>query len=97
MAEHTYLVVDHPEENRFVLERDGEAVGSSFYERNGGLITFTHTEVNPAEQEHGLGSRLVAGALDAVRDGSEDRVLAQCPFVAHFLSEHPEYEDLLSR
>ncbi|MBI5160322.1 MAG: N-acetyltransferase [Micrococcales bacterium] len=97
MSGEAYLVIDRPEESRFVLERNGEAVGSSSYERRGGVIAFTHTEVDPAEQEHGLGSRLVAGALDAVRVASEDRVAAECPFVAHFVRAHPEYADLLTR
>lgn len=96
-SEPSYLVVDHPDENRYVLERDGQPLGSSFYSRRDGVITITHTEVDPDQQDHGLGSLLAAGVLDDVRDGSEDRLVPQCPFIAHFVAEHPEYEDLLTR
>ena len=48
-------------------------------------------------RERGLGSRLVREELDQVREHTDYRVVAQCPFVAHWLAGHPDYQDLLSR
>jgi uncharacterized protein len=92
-----YLVVDRPEDDRFALLKDGDDVGFAAYRRGDGDIVFTHTEIDESQREHGLGSRLAQGALDAVRVGSEDRVVAQCPFIAGWIAEHPEYRDLTER
>lgn len=97
MADADYLVVDRPEDGRFALVLDGDDLGFTAYDRADGVITFTHTEVDSDLRERGLGSRLVAGALDAVRTGSQDRVVAECPFVSAFIDEHPDYADLLER
>jgi len=84
--------------SRFVLERDGKEIGETAYEtRDDGGVVFVHTEVDQDLQEGGLGSKLVQGALDQLRSESDARVGATCPFVRHFLAEHPEYEDLTTR
>ena len=90
-------VVDLPERNRFVLERDGATIGKALYRREPGVITFTHTEVDPAIQERGLGSLLAKAALDAVAAEEGTRVVAQCPFIAAYIERHPEYQQLLTR
>jgi hypothetical protein len=90
-------IVQNEEKNRFELIIDGEVAGFSTYQLIGNDIIFVHTEVDPKRQERGLGSTLVQGELDQVRTGTSLRVVAQCPFVAHFVREHAEYEDLLSR
>lgn len=90
-------VVDLPERSRFVLERDGEVIGKALYRREDGIITFTHTEVDPSIQERGLGSLLAKTALDAVAAEDGTRVVAQCPFIAAYIARHPEYQPLLTR
>ena len=91
-------VVHDPENDRYVLERDGVEIGQTVYDRpEPGLIEFLHTEIDPALQEHGLGSALAAGALDDVRENSTDRVAAICPFISGYLRKHPEYADLKTR
>jgi uncharacterized protein len=90
-------VRDNTEANRFEILVGGEVVGFSAYQRFGNSIVFTHTEVSPTRQEHGLASRLVEAALDQVRDTTNLRVVAQCPYVAHWLTKHPDYQDLLAR
>lgn len=82
---------------RYLLLRGDEELGFAQYERAGGAVTFVHTEVDTARRERGLGSRLVAGALDAERASTTDRVVATCPFVVAFLRSHPEYTDLQTR
>jgi molybdenum cofactor cytidylyltransferase len=88
-------VVDNPAANRFEVYTDeDELAGFAQYQRHHGKITFTHTEIDPAFEGKGLGSRLAAGALDAVR-AEGLRVVARCPFIARYLSRHPEYADLV--
>ncbi|MDP9027091.1 MAG: N-acetyltransferase [Actinomycetota bacterium] len=91
-------VVHDPENNRYVLLRDGVELGQSVYDRpEPGLIEFLHTEVDTTVREHGLGSVLAAGALDDVRANSTDRVIALCPFISGYIRKHPEYDDLRHR
>ena len=87
-------VTDNRAESRFELATDdGPAV--AVYERNGGVITFTHTVVPEGEEGHGIGSRLVAGALTQVR-AEGLKVVPQCPFVAAYIEGHSEWQDLLA-
>ena len=44
---------------------------------------------------HGVGSRLVQGALDDLRARGL-AVVPLCPFVAGFIDRHPEYADLVT-
>jgi uncharacterized protein len=90
-------VVQNQELDRFELVVDGELAGYTAYRLTGSEIIFTHTEILSQEREHGLGGRLVREALDHVREHTDYRVVAQCPFVAHWVSEHPDYQDLLTR
>jgi predicted GNAT family acetyltransferase len=90
-------VIQNQELDRFELILDGELAGYTAYRLTDHTITFTHTEILTQQREHGLGGRLVRDALDQVRDHTDYRVVAQCPFVAKFIREHPEYEDLTTR
>lgn len=87
-------VRDNPEESRYEI-RDGEALaGFTEYKLNPGQIAFVHTETDPAFSGRGLAKQLVAGALDDVR--SRDlAVLPFCPYVRRFISQHPDYVDLV--
>jgi hypothetical protein len=90
-------VIQNQDLERFELVIDGQLAGFSAYTLTDDTITFTHTEILPNQREHGLGGRLVRDALDQVREHTDYRVVAQCPFVAKWMSEHPDYQDLLSR
>jgi predicted GNAT family acetyltransferase/glutaredoxin len=88
-------VVDVPEANRYELRLGGCLLGLAAYRRRPGYIVFTHTEVDGSLEGRGLGSRLAAAALaDAGRQGLE--VVPLCPFIAHYIASHPEYEPLLA-
>jgi predicted GNAT family acetyltransferase len=90
------LTVAH-EPNAYVLLKDGERIGVTEYDLSDDTITFTHTEVDPEKREKGFAETLVREALDDVRANSTLRVAATCPYVRHFLKEHPEYQDLQTR
>lgn len=81
--------------SRYVLEIDGDAVGLLEYEDEGDVVDLVHTEVDPSRRERGLGSELVADALDDLREKGR-RVRATCPFVRRFVDEHPDYADLIA-
>jgi predicted GNAT family acetyltransferase len=90
-------VRQNDDESRFEILVDGSVVGYTEYKVFGDEIVFTHTVIDDDERGSGLGGELVQGALDAVRDYSELRVVAQCPFTASWIADHTEYQELLER
>jgi uncharacterized protein len=90
-------VENQPDQSRYALLQNGEVIGVAEYRLHDDAIVFTHTEVDPAKREKGMASTLVQTALDDVRDNSERRVIATCPYVTSWLSEHPDYADLQKR
>ncbi|RIK98184.1 MAG: N-acetyltransferase [Proteobacteria bacterium] len=87
-------VRDNPDEHRFELSVDGH-VAAAYYKRTPGVITFVHTEVPDALAGRGVGSKLVRGALDAVR-AEGLKVVPRCLFVKAFIDKHQDYADLLA-
>ena len=86
---------DVPEQSRYEI-RDGERLlGVAQYERHGGEVRFTHTEVDPSVGETGLGSRLVRAALDDVR-AQGGTVVPLCSFVRGWIERHPDHADLVA-
>ncbi|QIZ97329.1 MULTISPECIES: GNAT family N-acetyltransferase [unclassified Leifsonia] len=90
-------VVKQPESSRYVLVKDGEQIGVAEYDLRDDAIVFTHTVIDEEKREKGMASTLVQEALDDVRANTDLRVVATCPYVRHWLREHPEYQDLQSR
>ncbi len=86
-------VRDNRSEQEFTLEVDGETAVAA-YQREEDMIVFTHTLVPPRLEGHGVGSRLIRGALDLARDQGL-KVVPQCPFVRAFIEKHPAYRDLV--
>jgi predicted GNAT family acetyltransferase/glutaredoxin len=87
--------VDVPEASRYELRLGGRLIGLAAYRRRGGRIAFTHTEVDESCEGRGFGSRLAAAALeDALREGID--VVPLCPFIAHYIERHPQYEQLVA-
>lgn len=87
-------VIDRPELGRFELVVDG-ATAIAAYERRGDTLILNHTEVPPELGGQGIGTRLIAGALDQVRARGETIVPA-CSFVARYVETHPEVRDLVA-
>lgn len=94
--------------DRFELEHDAAAhrytllVGgrpSSFteYRPSGGgtTLVFHHTVTPPPDRGNGYAGELIRRALDDVR-ASGHTIMATCWFVDQFVSEHPEYRDLVA-
>lgn len=94
MSEEVLEVRNAPHESRYTVSVDGKPAGFAAYRREAGRVVFTHTEVAEGYAGQGVGSALVAGALDDVRSDGRS-VVAQCPFVAQFIASHADYADLL--
>jgi uncharacterized protein len=62
------------------------------YYRQGKKLVFTHTEVPPPDEGHGIATRLVRAALDDARARGLGIVPA-CSFVVDFVRRHPEYRN----
>ena len=86
-------VADQPDRHRFEAVVDGVVGGGAYYEIDGDTITFTHTEVDDEFEGQGVGSALVQGALDDVRERGL-RVVVRCPFIREWIERHPDYQDL---
>ncbi len=85
-------VRDNPDEQRFELVEQGHLAFAE-YQIEGDVITFTHTIVPASLQGMGVGSRLIAGALDEARSRGL-KVRPQCSFVAAYIARHPGWQGL---
>ncbi len=84
-------VVDDTERNRFEARTpDGTVAGFSAYQRDGERTIITHTEVDDAYEGEGVGSQLVRGMLDQLRERGQ-AVRPDCPFVKAWIDKHPAY------
>jgi uncharacterized protein len=97
VATEEIVVEDNPEESRYEAKLGDRIVGIAEYELpdEAGPITFTHTEVLPDAEGHGVGGRLARAALDDVRHRGL-RLVAECEFIAAYLKRHHEYDDLIA-
>ncbi len=87
-------VTDVSDRRRFEIAVGGAVLGFAEYRRRPGVISFIHTEIDPAHKGEGLGTLLVKAALDTAR-AEELAVLPYCPFVQGFIDRHREYLDLV--
>jgi uncharacterized protein len=88
-------VVDNPAERRFEARVEGALAGLLYYAKQPGGLVLVHTEVADEFEGHGVGGRLVAGALDDIRARGLT-VTVRCPFAAGYIEKHPEYADLVA-
>ena len=89
-------VVDVPEENRYELLLGDRRIGLLAYHRRGDRIAFTHTEVTPACEGRGFGSRLVKATRSRTHVGKGLVVAPLCPVHRAVHQAAPEYADLVA-
>lgn len=87
-------VRDNPAELRYEVRRGDTLLGQIRYRTEPGLVVLVHTDVATSVEGSGVGSALVAGALDDIRARGL-RVVPVCPFVAAYIRRHPDYADLV--
>ncbi len=93
-AEPETRLADDRERSRYEVWAGGELAGLLQYRLHGSTISLIHTEVDERFEGRGLGSGLIAFALDDARSRSL-AVLPFCPFVKAYLERHGEYLDLV--
>ena len=97
MAKTPVTIQDNTSSHRVeALAEDGGVAGFAEYRvRDDGSYNFFHTEVDDKFEGQGIGSRLVSGVLDFVRD-SEAKIMPSCTFIRGYMREHEETHDLLA-
>ena len=88
-------VRDNPAELRYEARRGDSLLGQIRYRTEPGLVVLVHTDVANSVEGSGVGSALVAGALDDIRSRGL-RVVPVCPFVAAYIRRHPAYAPLVA-
>ncbi|YAL83198.1 GNAT family N-acetyltransferase [Dermacoccaceae bacterium W4C1] len=83
------------DEQRYEALLDNALAGYADYRVNGASVLLPHTVVDSAYEGRGIGGGLVRYALDDI-SGSDLQVVPQCPFVASWIDQHPEYRHLLA-
>lgn len=89
----TDTVRDNPDRHRFELQTDA-GLAFANYRRDDRTITVMHTEVPRAVEGRGVGSALVKGMLDHIRQEGR-KIVPLCSFVRSYINRHPDYQDLL--
>lgn len=86
-------IADIPAAQRYELRLGDRRAAVAEYRTIRGRRVLYHTEVDPAFEGRGVGSRLARHVLDEVRRlGMPVRI--KCPFLLAFIERHPEYADL---
>jgi predicted GNAT family acetyltransferase len=91
----SFEVVDNRGERRFEARVEGDLAGLLYYVPRPGGLELIHTDVAEEFEGQGVGGRLVAGALDDVRERGLT-VAVTCPFAAGYIERHPEYADVVA-
>ena len=73
---------------------DGQVVGNLAYETTGGRVSLTHSYVDQDCRHRGVASALARYALEDLSQ-SQSRVGIYCGFVADYVREHPEFNDVV--
>src|ERR1700737_127770 len=99
MAEHEDRVKDAPvvhnaSKQRFEINIDSQLYILEYTLKSHRLF-LTHTEVLPALESQGLGTKLAHAALEYARQ-NDLTVVAICPFVQEYVGSHPEYQSFVT-
>ncbi|MGO9028345.1 MAG: GNAT family N-acetyltransferase [Acidimicrobiales bacterium] len=94
-ADDSVRVVLNADRLRYELWSGEELAGFASFRERPGKIEIFHAEVEPHFEGRGLGAQLAAGALDDARSQGM-KVIPACPFVDHYVRDHPEYADLVA-
>ena len=89
---HSVTVTHNHSAHRFEATIDGHLCVAE-YQRNDGILTFTHTFVPPELRGRGIAEQLVRTALEYAR-AENFRVIPACSYVATFIRRHREYVPL---
>ena len=83
------------EKNRFELVVDDSTAIIEFEKLEPNILDLTHTEVPKELSGKGVGSKLVSGTLQYIRDNNL-KLIPSCSFVEGYIEKHSEWKDLIS-
>jgi predicted GNAT family acetyltransferase len=91
MAEN-YEVINNEKNLQFEIHIEGE-IAKLVYRWHKGNIALMHTYVPEAYEGKGIASTLAKTALEYAK-AKDIKVMVYCPYVAKYMTKHPEYEYL---
>lgn len=92
---HDISVVHNPDRNRYEVRSGDIVAGFTTYQlSDDDHVDFTHTEVDDVFSGQGLAGRLVSEAIADVQQRGK-RVVPHCSYVAKWLTEHDEYDEII--
>lgn len=94
MSYHDAKVRHDEEQQRYVLEINGQLLGFAQYHEEGDRQIFTHTEIDDSLSGKGMGSMLVRKSLDDARQRGK-RIVPVCEFIGAYVKKHPDWNDIL--
>ncbi len=86
----TVEVTDNTTLQRYEGRVGGELVGILDYRAAGESIAFTHAETLPAWEGKGIAGQIAKVALDTTV-GLAKTIVPSCPYIADYVTRHPEY------
>ncbi|MBT2557160.1 N-acetyltransferase [Hymenobacter sp. ISL-91] len=88
------LSIQHqPENQEFTVSQDGHSAELSYSLPTEGVIDFTHTFVEEGLRGQGIGDELAKAGLAYARE-KKLKVRTTCSFMAGYVAQHPDYQDL---
>jgi uncharacterized protein len=84
------VVTNNAAAGRYEAHVAGELAGLTTYRLRDDRVVFTHAEVYPQWEGHGVGSALARGALDDVVAHGK-LITPLCPFIVNYVRRHPAY------
>ncbi|UPG83940.1 N-acetyltransferase [Luteibacter aegosomatis] len=88
------VIRDAPDEGRFVAEL-GRQSASAWYERGPGMLRFVRVDISQSLIADGVGIQLMRVAMSQAR-AQGLLVEPACDFVANYMRNHPDTQDLLT-
>ena len=96
MTTEIQLNTDEHGEGRYTILVDGQPAGELDFRTIDGRRAPVHTGVRDRYEGQGLAGQLARRALDDAR-AEGLRVVPLCPYVAGYITKHPEYQDLVDQ
>lgn len=84
------------DQQRYVLEINGQPLGFAQYQEEGERQIFIHTEIDDSLAGQGMGSTLARESLDDARRRGK-RIVPVCEFIAAYVKKHPDWNDILEQ
>ncbi|HAD98755.1 MAG TPA: N-acetyltransferase, partial [Cryomorphaceae bacterium] len=87
---------DNTGEKRYEMHLTGDQMAYIEYIKAQNKVYLTHTEVPKTLGGQGIGSKIVELVLKEI-DQQKLELVPLCPFVVHFLKEHPKWQRLVMK